>query len=226
MKDAANNVLYVGKAKDLRQRLGNYRVANPDRMPRRHLRMVRDVTRIEVQFCGTETAALKREAKLLRDLKPKFNRAGVWPGKTRFVAWRVRGEVIELAVVETPEPSWQRFGPMGGCAFHLQRTITRLLWLAVHQTRGITDLPAGWAHGKSMDAVSIGCGEAIGDVATNLESLFWGCPEHFTLWLGSRFAERTNQFERTVIQGELEVLTEFASKLLARQSNREQIALL
>src|SRR2546430_10257052 len=79
MKDAADNVLYVGKAKDLKQRLNNYRVANPDRMPPRHLRMVTQVSRIEFQFCGTESAALQREAKLLRSLKPKFNRAGVWP---------------------------------------------------------------------------------------------------------------------------------------------------
>jgi len=34
MRDAAGKVLYVGKAKNLRQRLQNYRVANPDRMPR------------------------------------------------------------------------------------------------------------------------------------------------------------------------------------------------
>ena len=43
-RDAADRILYVGKAKDLRQRLNHYRVANPDRMPRRHLRLVRDVS--------------------------------------------------------------------------------------------------------------------------------------------------------------------------------------
>ena len=69
MKDASDRVLYVGKAKDLKQRLNHYRVANPDRMPRRHLRMVREVARIEFQFCANEAAALKRESKLLRSLK-------------------------------------------------------------------------------------------------------------------------------------------------------------
>src|SRR5580700_1294267 len=71
MKDEQGKVLYVGKAKDLKQRLNNYRLANPNRMARRHLRMVREVSRIEFQFCPSEAAALRRESALLRSLKPK-----------------------------------------------------------------------------------------------------------------------------------------------------------
>ena len=41
MCDGANTVLYVGKAKNLRKRLASYRVANPDRLPCRHLRCAR-----------------------------------------------------------------------------------------------------------------------------------------------------------------------------------------
>ena len=41
MRDVTDTVLCVGKAKNLRKRLGSYRVANPDRMPRRHLRLLR-----------------------------------------------------------------------------------------------------------------------------------------------------------------------------------------
>src|ERR1700721_1387476 len=118
MKDAEDKILYVGKAKDLKQRLNHYRVANPDRMPRRHLKMVNAVTRIEFVLCASETAALKHEKKLIRSLKPKFNRAGVWPGKPRFIAWRVESERIELTVMEIPAAGWQRFGPLGGEASH------------------------------------------------------------------------------------------------------------
>src|ERR1044071_3784548 len=100
MRDAADNVLYVGKAKNLQQRLRHYRTANPDRMPRRHLRMLREVARIELQICPGESAALKHESKLLRSLKPRFNRAGVWPGKTSFIVWRIAREHIELGLTE------------------------------------------------------------------------------------------------------------------------------
>ena len=96
MRDAEGKVVYVGKAKDLRQRLNNYRIANPDRMPRRHLRMVQEVKRIDFEFCPSESSALKHEAKLLRSLKPKFNRAGVWPGKPRFIVWRSEEHTSEL----------------------------------------------------------------------------------------------------------------------------------
>jgi hypothetical protein len=62
MCDGAGVVLYVGKAKNLRKRLNGYRVANSDRMARRHLRLLRAVARIELQACADERAALMTEA--------------------------------------------------------------------------------------------------------------------------------------------------------------------
>jgi len=47
MRDATGAVVYVGKAKNLRQRLRSYRVANTARVARRHLRLMREVTRID-----------------------------------------------------------------------------------------------------------------------------------------------------------------------------------
>ena len=99
MRDAVETVLYVGKANNLRQRLTHYRVANPERMPRRHLRLLRQVTRIELQECADEDAALKRESELLLELKPRFNRAGTWPGSPWFLAWRHDDYRIELRVL-------------------------------------------------------------------------------------------------------------------------------
>lgn len=73
-------VLYVGKAKNLRRRLSTYRVANPERLPRRMIRMLHQVRRIHWDVCASESAARHREALLISVLNPKFNRAGrVWP---------------------------------------------------------------------------------------------------------------------------------------------------
>lgn len=226
MRDAADNVLYVGKAKNLRQRLNNYRVANPDRMPRRHLRMVREVKRIEFRFCPTETLALAHEAQLLRSLKPKFNRAGVWPGKTCFLVWRLREMRLELSVAETPEPDWQRFGPLRSGAVHLQRALARLLWLTLNSARGLADLPAGWVHGRFMDTATLHCGVASDEIRAALETFFWGKPDECLSWLGSKLAERVSAFERNAIQSDLEILENFGSKQLAEAYKRRQLMLL
>jgi predicted GIY-YIG superfamily endonuclease len=79
-------VLYVGSAKNLRRRLASYRTANSERLPRRIVRLLRQVTRIEWDVCASEAAARWREELLICVLEPKFNRAGkVWPSPD---AWR------------------------------------------------------------------------------------------------------------------------------------------
>src|SRR5579862_5303284 len=88
MRDAKETVLYVGKAKNLRHRLCSYRVANPERMARRTLRLLNLVEGITWEACANEAAALDRESELLLEIKPRFNRAGVWRGERRFIAWR------------------------------------------------------------------------------------------------------------------------------------------
>src|ERR1019366_5920333 len=130
MRDAQDNILYVGKAKNLKKRLNSYRVANPDRMARRHLRLLRAVARIELQECADEAAALAKEAELLLAIKPKFNRAGTWPATPRFLAWRCAETKLALAIAEIPTAGWQAFGPFGSGIVHLRAALLRLLWLA------------------------------------------------------------------------------------------------
>jgi len=226
MKDAQDRIVYVGKAKDLKQRLNHYRIANPDRMPRRHLRMVNEVSRIEFQFRATEAAALKHEKKLIRSLKPKFNRAGVWPGKPKFIVWRVTGDALEISVAETPAADWQRFGPLGGGATYLQRTLARLLWLAVNADNSLGEMPAGWSRGEFMQTATIKCNDAIGEAVAALAGFFYDDAERFVLWLGGKYAHRINQFERRVIETELENLREFSAKKKDDADDRQQMALL
>jgi excinuclease ABC subunit C len=80
MCGATEGVLYVGKARNLRRRLASYRVANPERLPRRIIRLLHRVKRIEWDECSTEEAAVQREELLICVLTPRFNAAGkVWP---------------------------------------------------------------------------------------------------------------------------------------------------
>jgi predicted GIY-YIG superfamily endonuclease len=226
MKDAADRVLYVGKANDLKRRLNSYRVANPDRMPRRHLRLVREVARIEFQFCPGESAALRRESKLLRSLRPRFNRAGVWPGKPRFMVWRAAGEIVELGVVEIPGTGWRRFGPLNAGAGALHQSLSRLLWLALHPRSGINELPAGWWQGRLREPVAIPCGDQVAEILAALEKFFWEGPAEIVAWFGPRLCGRTHPFERAVIIADLEQLQNFPRMRNERKPSGGQLALL
>jgi excinuclease UvrABC nuclease subunit len=126
MRNSASEVLYVGKAKNLRKRLRNYRVANPDQMGRRHLRLLNSVTRIEFQECESEAFALAKESSLLRNLRPRFNRAGTWPSSPQYVIWRVSTGGFELGVTRTLEPGWAFLGPLGSGALPLRTLLLRV----------------------------------------------------------------------------------------------------
>ena len=72
MLNAASDVLYVGKAKNVRKRLSSYaRVSAPQ--PARILRMIAATVTVEIISTSTETEALLLEANLIKQLRPRFN---------------------------------------------------------------------------------------------------------------------------------------------------------
>jgi excinuclease ABC subunit C len=76
MKDAGGLVLYVGKAKDLRARVGSYFLDSADLLNTRGpeiARMVCMVADIDFLDCETEVDALLKEARLIKDIQPPHN---------------------------------------------------------------------------------------------------------------------------------------------------------
>jgi predicted GIY-YIG superfamily endonuclease len=226
MRNAQDEIVYVGKAKDLKQRLNNYRTANPDRMPRRHLKMVNEVSRIEFQLCRTEAAALKHEKKLIRELKPKFNRAGVWQGRPQFLAWRFETSAIEFQIHETPHTGWQRFGSLGSYAPRLRLSLVRLLWLALNPNRGFYELPHGWTNMRLVNIAAIVCNERGDEVRAMLEQAFWGRHELFLNWLAMNLNVIRPPFDQSAIARDTEELKEFFKKHRSDEAAPGQIALI
>ena len=124
LRDASNAVIYVGKAKNLRQRLSQYRVANPEQLPRRTIRLLHTAVTIDWEECPDELAALARERELLLALRPRFNRAGVWPGRPWFLVWRFADGFLELALEREPPAGWEKSGPWGGVAAEVIARVT------------------------------------------------------------------------------------------------------
>ena len=226
MHDVQGKIIYVGKAKDLRQRLANYRIANPEQLPKRRLRLLREVVRIEFELCPSETAALKHEAKLIRELKPKFNRAGVWQPKPRFLAWRYTEPVIEFAIQETPQPGWSRLGPLGGHAARLRSALVRLLWLTIQGENGFAGLPRGWATGELPDLVELNCGDRFQTLRHYLETDFCLRPETFTLQLRTLLPDQLSGFDRMALAADWETLNEFATRQKTRCHDLSQMTLI
>lgn len=76
--DARDALIYVGKAKNLRRRLSQYRNA---RRRKKHLKMraiVKDAARMEFELCPNHLEACLLEARLIQRHRPKWNVAGAF----------------------------------------------------------------------------------------------------------------------------------------------------
>jgi excinuclease ABC subunit C len=72
MKDKSGKVMYVGKAKILRSRVGSY-FKDPRDLSMAKRQMVAKIADIEIIICATEVEALVLETNLIKHLTPKYN---------------------------------------------------------------------------------------------------------------------------------------------------------
>ena len=101
-RDRHDQVLYVGKARDLRARLRSYFQTHKQRSP---VEVALDaVERIEWRVLGSELAAALEEVRLIRELRPPANARK--PQPERYVYLRRRGE--EVVVSRLPSA----YGPL------------------------------------------------------------------------------------------------------------------
>ena len=98
MQDANGLVLYVGKAKNLRQRLGYYRVANPDRLGRRHLRLLRQVVQMQARTNQLVEELIQQQNQFHRQ---RQNELGQWKEANPELAKCCRTAAETLSRVQT-----------------------------------------------------------------------------------------------------------------------------
>ncbi len=72
MKDALGRVIYVGKAVNLRSRVGSY-FNSAATLERRTRDLVPEIRDLDFIACDSEVEALLLEARLIKDIRPRFN---------------------------------------------------------------------------------------------------------------------------------------------------------
>jgi len=114
MKDAEGRVIYVGKARSLRSRVGSYFVPSADLGPKKQ-QMIDCIHDFDVIECEGEWEALLMESRLIKDTHPRFN-ARLADDKTfPYLAITMRAEFPGVYITRTPTEEQFRgakiFGP-------------------------------------------------------------------------------------------------------------------
>jgi excinuclease ABC subunit C len=95
-KDEGGNVLYAGKAKNVRRRLQAYRNATAGKAHRKMRRVMRAASALEVRLAASERDALLLENELIRTLRPRFNVDGAYSFLYPAIGIGVRGHLSLL----------------------------------------------------------------------------------------------------------------------------------
>ena len=111
MKDAADVVIYVGKAKDLRSRAGSYflKAAQDDERTGPWVGEIHDIDFIETE---SEVDALLLEARLIKDIQPKYNKELKDSKTFPYLQIRTREPLPRVEITRTPKDAGVKlFGP-------------------------------------------------------------------------------------------------------------------
>ena len=169
--DAAGELFYVGKARNLRRRLAQYRTARRTKRDRKRRALVRAAHRIEWQTCASELDASLAEIELIQTLRPRRNVAGAFPFLYPFIGIQVAGADTRFCLTTAPE-ACARFDLHG--AFRSREVtgeavfaLMRLLRYVGHPTARRARDRSG--RGRSRNRTELPPSDRPGDRATDLQ---------------------------------------------------------
>jgi excinuclease ABC subunit C len=136
MKDAHDRVIYIGKAKNLRKRTRSYflRQAMDNFRTANLVREIRDIDYLEAE---SEIDAVLMEARLIKDIQPKYNRALKDDKSFPYLQITVREEFPRVEVTRSPRAHGVRlFGPFPSASL-LRRALAALQKVFKFRTCGL-----------------------------------------------------------------------------------------
>lgn len=213
------NILYIGKAKDLRNRLNSYKRAKPEQVSRKVMRMINMVAEIRWEETGTERAALLRENQLLREYKPPFNVVNTSPETYYFVGLGVSDAGFRFQLTTNPDTGdCELYGAYKGRGTTRRgyASLLRLLWAAHNKPKRFFQYPSQLVRPKPPYDFTVSLGkkltgterkEWVSDTRRFLAGTSRRLLERLTLQLLEN--EKILPFLYAFIQEDLETLEEF-----------------
>ncbi|HEX3177178.1 MAG TPA: nucleotide excision repair endonuclease [Methylomirabilota bacterium] len=101
--DAAGGLIYVGKARNLRRRLAQYRMTHRTKKDRKRRALVKAAERIEWHVCASELEASLTEVGLIQTLRPRRNIAAAFSFMYPFIGIKQDGLETRFCLTTSPE---------------------------------------------------------------------------------------------------------------------------
>jgi len=101
--DADGVLLYVGKATNLRRRLGQYRAAGRKKRERKRRALVKAAAAITWEVCDSALSAALTEIRLIQALRPRLNVSGAFPFLYPYIGIYAEGRETYFCLTTSPD---------------------------------------------------------------------------------------------------------------------------
>ncbi len=97
-----NELIYVGKAKNLRRRLSQYRNVKRRKAHRKMKAIVQSASQILIECCSSDAEALRLELKLIQEHRPSLNVANAYSFTYPMIGFKVENGNFFLLMTSSP----------------------------------------------------------------------------------------------------------------------------
>ncbi|WP_438445006.1 GIY-YIG nuclease family protein [Gorillibacterium sp. sgz5001074] len=161
MKDGAGNIIYVGKSKNLKNRVSSYFHDTKSHTPKTK-RLVGHIRDLELRLTDTEFEAFMLECQLIKEYKPMYNRKMKMPQSYTYIALELSQGLRAVAAAAAPgeREDTLYYGP-----YTSRRTVERAIHSIQEHHRILCSSPASAQRACLNHAIGLCRGMCLGGQA-------------------------------------------------------------
>lgn len=154
MKDSLNTIIYVGKSKNLKSRVGSYFI-NSKTHSQKVVKLVKNISDFQYILTDTEFEAFMLECKLIQEIKPIYNRKMKSPLAYTYIKITINEKypIISLSHQYTSDDDNLYFGP-----YTNKNTVDR----AIEGIKNVCRIPCNNPTTKNASCLNYSLGLCIG----------------------------------------------------------------